>query len=276
MSKIISGFHTIWLIVVCIGHLASHLPLSLVLSPLPKVLVLSLTDLLLQLEIDVLIQVCYTFVIFFCWYHKPLDIIQPIHIELQSPGQGDIPNPQADSNHSNNVTDIPTGDRLLGLDCEFIVKHYPPNSIAIAAKACYDLAVHIDGKGPTTAGAPTDDDSHFAHVWPMLLEVSIIRFAGLLHCVAWNSHFPTMLENWRWRGSSVGMFLFLLFTVLIVSWKCTMDQKDLRRESWQVQLNRYFIPGFLISIVTAQSQTITRPLLPWIEHQTPEPLPRLP
>ena len=36
MSKLISGFQAIWLIVNCVGRLVGHLPLSLVRAPLPK------------------------------------------------------------------------------------------------------------------------------------------------------------------------------------------------------------------------------------------------
>ena len=180
---------------ICIGPLVAHLPLSLVLSPLPKVLVLSLTDLVLLLEIHVLIQVCCTIVIFFCWYNKPLDNICPIMIILLSSDTGDLLPPQVNPNDSNKVIEIPNGDQPPGLDCDFVVKRCPPNSIAIIAKASYDLAVHIDGKGPTTAGSSAANDSHFARVRPMLIEVSIIGFAGLLHCVAWKSCFPTMLEK---------------------------------------------------------------------------------
>ena len=257
MSKIISGFHAIWLIVVCSGRRVAHLPLSLVLSPFPKVLVLSLTDLLSQLEIHVLIQVFCTIFIFGCWYYKPLDINRPIKIKLVPlVGRCNIQPFQPDPNDPNRVIEIPKGREPPGLDCDFIVKRCPPNSIAIIAKACYDIAVHIDANRPTTDGVSTADDTksgifrfiaHLARVQPMLIEVLIVGGTGLLHCVAWNSHFPTMLEKWLWRISSVGMCLFPLVTILIVSWKCTMYQELLIKECWQAQLGRYCIPGFLIS-----------------------------
>ena len=248
MSKLISGFQAIWLIAVCISRLVAHLPLSLVLAPLPKVLVLSLTDFLLQLEIHLLIQVCCAIIIYFCWLNKPLNVNQPIKIKLQD--KPDIPF-LADSKQA---IETP-GNSLQSLDHDSVDKRCPPNSIAIIHNAFYDIIVYIGAGGPTTAGASTVGDteggisrrtSRLVRVLPMLLEGFITGAVGLLHVAAWNLHFPTMLEKWLWRISSIGMCLFPLAAVAIAS--CTMYHEDLIGVIREMHQQRYCIPGFLLKV----------------------------
>ncbi|CCX33196.1 Similar to predicted protein [Aspergillus terreus NIH2624]; acc. no. XP_001210260 [Pyronema omphalodes CBS 100304] len=69
IAKLLSGSQAAWLLIQSAGRWGTHLHLSL-------------------LEIHILIQVACTALIFFFWWHKPLDVNNPIRLHLSKKDEG--------------------------------------------------------------------------------------------------------------------------------------------------------------------------------------------
>lgn len=227
------------------------------------------TDLLLQLEIHVVVQVACTLVTYFCWLNKPVDVNEPIVINLQPPCKQDVeegreggvvqgrslssdlttfkscPSKSVDVNEPIEINLQPRRDpdveggrgavqcRPLSSDLT-ISKSCPSNHIAIIANACYDIIVYVDA---AAASDPTKEGNGTSIATPMLIEGFIVGAVGALHIAAWNSHFPTPLERLLWRIASIGMCVFPLVIVMI-AWP-TRYQRGLADILWKVHLQKY-------------------------------------
>jgi hypothetical protein len=212
-----------------------------------------------KLEIHVLIQVACTLIIYACWWNKPLDVNEPITIDITTP---DTPPLQGKTVKELELEEGKNAPQPMNR--QYITKRCPPNLISITAKACYDIIVYIDPKdeeelsktNPTindkdeTQITTTPDNNNrtikkIKKTLPMVAEGLIVGFIGLLHAAAWNVHFPTELERWLWRISSIGMCIFPTAVVFIAT--CTWYQQDLTDTIWEVHLLRFNVVTFVLA-----------------------------
>ena len=211
------------------------------------------------------IQVVCTIITYFCWLNKPLDVNEPIEIKLQTPDDGiSLDKPLTGQTlEIKEMLEQGTGEGRP-LSRNFIVKRCPSNPSSIIAKACYDIVVYIDSKDDDTtaaAAAPTTEEtvaagdteagsrrrtSRLVRAAPVLMEGLIVGAVGLLHLVAWNSHFPTPLEKWLWRITSIGMCVFPLVIASIST--CMMYHQDLIDILWDMHLHKYCLLGTLVEV----------------------------
>lgn len=213
-----------------------------------------------KLEIHVLIQVACTLIIYACWWNKPLDVNEPITIDIMTPDTLPL--------QGKTVKELELEEEGKNaprpMNRQYITKRCPPNLISITAKACYDIIVYIDPKdeGELSKTNPTINDKDGTRITtipdknkrmiekiekalPMVAEGLIVGFIGLLHAAAWNVHFPTELERWLWRISSIGMCIFPTAVVFIAT--CTWYQQDLTDAIWEVHLLRFNVATFVLA-----------------------------
>lgn len=87
---------------------------------------------------------------------------------------------------------------------------------------------------PTTIDGPGDKFSLFVYRVGMFAEALLVCLTGALHAIAWNSHFPTDLEHWFWRISSVAMCFCCLGIFFIAN--LTEYEQDLIAAVWEFYL----------------------------------------
>lgn len=216
IAKLIASSQALWLVAQCITRFASSLPLTL-------------------LEIHVGIQVLCTLILYTLWWSKPLDVNVPIKIVLRKKfsdlRSDDVPNLAAEELvHEENKSDqqlLKQSPRAL----HFITRRTPSGLTAVTARALYDIIRYIleqpAGIGGDEPGCGTGS---------IVLEGLLIIINGILHATAWNVHFPSTLECWLWRGTSIYM---CIFPFLIVWLQTTpLDYCDLRVVIWKFQLKK--------------------------------------
>jgi len=163
VAKAIVGAQLLWTVIQCIGRKASNLPVTL-------------------LEVHVLIHIAYTILAYFFWWHKPLDVAEPIAIPLDSRHRAKLS--QAEPAFFASIED---GITLQNRDSLFVKSRTVfPGPLSPVSMISYDLASALD---------------HDTRLWSTIMAI----INGALHCVAWLSHFPSPAEKWLWRVSSLGI-----------------------------------------------------------------------
>ncbi|RYP84419.1 hypothetical protein DL770_005211 [Monosporascus sp. CRB-9-2] len=163
VAKILVFGQLVWMVIQCLGRKIAGLPVTL-------------------LEVHILIQVAYTLLAYFFWWHKPLDVAEAITIPLDR-GDAEL---LKQKGFFADLGDVPRRDRNSLCVRNRAVCDGP---VSPASRASYDLVWTLDRE---TRG------------WVTIMGV----VNGALHCVAWVAHFPTPIEMWLWRAS------FLMIAVL--------------------------------------------------------------
>lgn len=219
IAKTLSTMQAAWLLIQCVARWRSGLPVTL-------------------LEYHAAIQVICTLAIVAFWWNKPLDVNEPIVIKLQIPDK--IPpikiiqdwvrpeDPSLDWSRKNsnlepyqNFSHRVNGGRWSGLPM------HGGGLIAVTAKACSDILLYAGEGGRLT----------------MVAEGILVFLIGVFHALAWSFHFPSGVERWLWRGSSLAMSGVPLVVVSIALF--TNYQKDLARVIWKMQLGGRELPTLL-------------------------------
>lgn len=159
------------------------------------------------LEVHVMIQVVCTVVTYACWWSKPLDVNEPIEIAVYLPDTPD------------------EGLAKPLLDWSRKGRTRMETSSAISAKAFYDIAMCLAGK-----------ESWGKNTMIMFVEGVLTLVTGALHAAAWRFHFPSIVETWFWRGSSLGMCFFPMVLVFITVF--TEYQKDVVAVTLKMQYGK--------------------------------------
>lgn len=154
------------------------------------------------LEIHVVIQVLYVFAAYGFWFYKPLDVSETIHLDIQlPPPENDYPE---DSVYLLPRRPLPlplTEDGTPGPPWVVrltVTEDVRDGVVILGLRAFYDIGEHI-GYGRTTVGAAI-----------------LTSLNGICHAAAWNTHFPTSVEAWLWRGSSLAVFVVPFFLALFI------------------------------------------------------------
>lgn len=228
IAKLLASVQAIWLLAQCLSRWISDLKLTL-------------------LEVHVAIQVLGTMIIYACWWSKPLDVNDPIHIILQKSGKEPLGSPIKPLQNEG-LQKHEDESKTYSRENPFITKQRPQNWIAIIAKACYDIVMYIDAVAETVPGDPEGGARKKKKAaWVgMFAEATLVLVIGVLHAAAWNFHFPTVAEAWVWRVSSLGMCVFPMAVVFIAT--CTGYQKDLIEVIWKMQFGERGIIMLVIDV----------------------------
>jgi hypothetical protein len=167
IAKVLAFSQAAWLLAQCIARGAAGLPLTL-------------------LEIHLATQVVCTLIAYAFWYHKPLDVMEPIKLELEDP--------------------CPVSSEMKSLcyTTTMCSDYYG----SIFSKACYDIVsqLHL----PDLDLGSSSNKGWVSKYLLMILEGILIMVAGGIHAAAWDVHFPTPIESWLWRISSIELIVFPL------------------------------------------------------------------
>ncbi|KAK1750352.1 hypothetical protein QBC47DRAFT_120624 [Echria macrotheca] len=174
VAKLLTTVQILWVVVQWIGRKAEGLPVTL-------------------LEVQILIQIPYTLLAYFFWWHKPLDVRVPITLPI-----GHL------------LPDKPKWKRStydnLDSDCDpqkhkqFMRKREICSSVyAVGFRASYDMAWNFD---------------FHSEVWSTVMAV----INGGLHATAWFSHFPTNAERNLWRSACIAVGVSPII-INVIAWK---------------------------------------------------------
>lgn len=183
LVKVLVFGQAAWFVVQCFARVFHGLPTTL-------------------LEIHVVIQVLYVFAAYGFWFYKPLDVSETIHVDIA------LPPPENDSLEDSvymmprRAIPLPLSEngsqRAPWVIRLTVTEKVRNGAIILGLRAFYDIGEHIGYGKTTTLGA-----------------AFLTSLNGALHAAAWNTHFPTPLETWLWRGSSLAVFFVPLLLALL-------------------------------------------------------------
>ncbi|KAH8761672.1 hypothetical protein F5883DRAFT_500108 [Diaporthe sp. PMI_573] len=175
VAKFLVILQILWMAIQCLGRKLTGLPVTL-------------------LEYHVLIQILYSIVAYGFWWHKPLDVAEPIVLTLDTVQLSKLGlNIRHVGGEFSVYPKFITEQRYRG----GIARMFFRTAYDIGVNAVYEFKANTPNKAEALAAA-----------------VGII--SGGLHAIAWNSHFPTETERLLWRISSIGIGLTLLMLLLLV------------------------------------------------------------
>jgi hypothetical protein len=183
---------------------------------------------LTELEVATLAFQFVNLAIWFLWLHKPLDVQQPIILgpadELVAPVK-----PSHRPSHGRSPHEAVFGNTealLLG-------GYYSDRDFAASTSVPSYWSTH-----GFPAEGPGKGDTRFASRF-IVIELLVGTLFGLIHCAAWNAHFPSTAELLIWRSCSLVIAatpstITLMFGFLPLSWKMgwNLDVKIFMR--WSV------------------------------------------
>ncbi|KAJ7059208.1 hypothetical protein C8F01DRAFT_1232268 [Mycena amicta] len=173
-SKGIAFFQGLWFVVQCITRTAQHLPLT-------------------ELEVATLAFAVVNIFTWSLWWSKPLDVRDPLVIEVSTDDTGPLQQPRPWM--------IKFGN-LLGMTYD--QEDYNP--LANHAVPTFWFSSTWD------SGIIEDYTRHLTNLGEFL----VATIFGAIHCIAWHAAFPSIAELWLWRASAVlitGISLSLLASI---------------------------------------------------------------
>lgn len=163
---------------------------------------------------------------------------------------------------------------------DILAKRPPHNYISINCKVIYDILTQIDigpRSGRENYAAPETDSpkptapepkstaenkntkrvgSAYGSSIGMLVESLLVCLTGALHAIAWNSSFPTIVEQWLWRISSLAMCFCCLGIFLIANF--TEYEQDLISALWDFHISNKGILRFPRATIRAINEICVR------------------
>ncbi|KAJ7366343.1 hypothetical protein DFH08DRAFT_1071871 [Mycena albidolilacea] len=172
LSKGVVLLQGLWFTAQCLTRLLQHLPLT-------------------ELEVETLAFQFVNLAIWFLWLHKPLDVQQPI---ILGPADELAPLPKPSHRPSQNRS-------LLDVACATF------DSLLMGDYDCFDpiestsVPLFWSTHGFPAEG-PGKGDTRFVSKF-IFIELLVGSLFGLVHCAAWNAHFPSTAELRIWRSCSL-------------------------------------------------------------------------
>lgn len=230
VAKAVASAQAIWFIAQCVTRWSVGLPLTL-------------------LEIHVGIQVFCTAVLYMCWWSKPLDVDTPINIVLRTKAQyqtsGHTEPPMTphyspeDLEREIGKTDEQLLDRRA-LTRSFVTRPPPRGFLAQVTKASYDVVIYVTERpiGPRKK-------DHTSPNKAVIFEGILVVASGMLHAAAWNVPFPTLVECWLWRVSSIALIVFPLGIIYVSIVNGYHD--DLVMGLWRGQMIKHSLMNWILT-----------------------------
>lgn len=179
--KVLISCQASWFVVQCVARVWGRLPATL-------------------LEIHVVIQAFCALAAYAFWFHKPLDVNETIHLDIQLDGWegGGL---------------MPETIRYKDKD-DIVTEDSRPSTISLGFKAFYDIGEYIG----------QDLQSTFA-------TAALTGLNGACHAAAWNSLFPNVVEGWMWRMASLGICVAPF--IIAIFFRVGGFRRRIRRVIWE-------------------------------------------
>ncbi|KAJ6584382.1 hypothetical protein B0H19DRAFT_1104886 [Mycena capillaripes] len=185
MSKGVVFLQGLWFTAQCLARVHQHLPLT-------------------ELEVATIAFQFVNIFIWLLWWHKPLDVQQPIFI---GPG---------DESVADGASRKPLLTMIVGL--AFSVLRGNPLAFELEISTSTRLLSIVVGK-VDNADLPS-----------ITIEALVGTIFGVIHCAAWNARFPSATEMWIWRSCSLTVAAIpILLEVIFISTAILYTQN-----SWKV------------------------------------------
>jgi hypothetical protein len=173
LSKGLVLLQGLWFAIQCLARFLQHLPLT-------------------ELEVATLAFQFVNLAIWFLWLHKPLDVQQPIILGPAGELVG-LVKPSHRPSHGCSPHEAVFGNTealLLG-------GYYSDRDFAASTSVPSYWSTH-----GFPAEGPGKGDTRFASRF-IVIELLVGTLFGLVHCAAWNTHFPSTAELLIWRSCSL-------------------------------------------------------------------------
>ncbi|KAF7365590.1 hypothetical protein MVEN_00432400 [Mycena venus] len=168
LSKGVVLFQGLWFTAQCLARIRQHLPLT-------------------ELEVATLAFQFVTIFVWLLWWHKPLDVQQPVFFTGTHTEDNEFP-------HSHMRTNWQTWCRELTWEnltpARIVVGNYP----GFDPESSTSVPSFWSTDGPYRQYVPR----HF-----IIVECVMGTIFGAIHCVAWNVTFPSVGEMLMWRSCSL-------------------------------------------------------------------------
>ncbi|KAF7318760.1 hypothetical protein HMN09_00388300 [Mycena chlorophos] len=167
LSKGVALFQGLWFITQCIARTAQGLPLT-------------------ELEVATLAFAVVNVFIWALWWHKPLDVQEPIVIPLSAL------EPEQQSSAVVSPSTRKTSARFLNLlGASYDASEFDPEQVVEAVPTFW------------FSSAADDDFGWRGTTIANMGEFLVGAIFGAIHCAAWNAHFPTTVEKVLWRAGAI-------------------------------------------------------------------------
>ncbi|KAF9008026.1 hypothetical protein BDQ17DRAFT_1237502 [Cyathus striatus] len=183
LSKIILVTQVFWFVTQCIARLVQGLALA-------------------QLEVTTLSIISCTFILSIIWWHKPFDVRQPVildkTVDMKSNAETSTPNMEIKENVSQKLAD--EHNNASCDNCPSLDNVNAKADSSTSRSECSELL-----EVPQIVIDYYDDElqEFIIHLIFMVIFVLSTVALGLVHCIAWNSDFPSTAERTLWRISSI-------------------------------------------------------------------------
>ncbi|KAL3483826.1 hypothetical protein BJX62DRAFT_230720 [Aspergillus germanicus] len=168
VAKVLFCVQIVWMCIQCLGRRLEGLPVTL-------------------LEGHVLIQILFAIIAHMCWWHKPLDVSEPIQLALT-----------LDPEVLSRLVCVGPGREEVDARADLLTDEVSTGGFfRMFFRATYDALSY-----------------HSPQFEAMAALFGVVN--GGLHLIAWNSHFPTRAEQLLWRISALsagGLFPIFMLTV---------------------------------------------------------------
>jgi len=181
LVKVVALVQALWLLVQCIARAVQHLPIT-------------------TIEIATVAYIPCAVLISFFWWHKPMDVNEPIPLHLLPVAVQQILN----NNNNNNKASTSPDD----IATSTTVQTYGYTAYPLARESAATVLSVLER----------------INLWGLLTVFFCLLFGGV-HCLAWNFHFPTPTERLLWRICSLvisfsipGSWLLSNIIVIAMEW----------------------------------------------------------
>ncbi len=186
-AQAIAVIHTLWFAIQAINRAAQGLVVT-------------------ELELTTLGHVAMNVLIYWCWWYKPLKVMIPIGVRLKQRVEHEDPRSQegGDAPNRMNERSEATSNQSQNKDPEDLVMHLL-NVAKIdheSQKSQVQLSFRVK-VGITFAYSLHNLLQMWLLVSTIISSSIICGIFGAIHCIAWNSKFPSRAESILWRISAI-------------------------------------------------------------------------
>lgn len=186
IAKLLVVIQTSWFAIQCAARVSQGLPVT-------------------ALELTTLGHTVFVVIIYFIWWHKPLDVRSPIILQAKlrkDCGADEVGRDSEEGEVSQGVKDVGESDRnsmeshTLPLMKTSTVNG-PQNPYQLSWRI--QLGIHVPDGEFESMGTSVKE-------WVLFTSLLVISsMFGTMHCLGWNSYFPSHVEQIFWRVAALTM-----------------------------------------------------------------------
>ncbi|KZP34023.1 hypothetical protein FIBSPDRAFT_943096 [Athelia psychrophila] len=192
LSKTFAIIQTLWFVMQCGARRLQSLPIT-------------------KLELVTLAYAAITVAMYWFWWSKPLNVLQPFRVTCTPPPPTPPPTPPPPTSRPPTVSSISTGRLDPG-------RLGPVKNLMYTVVGIQDDEVDLRGEEQVPAFYAGKPDHHLVLLADFIALLIALIF-GAVHCIAWSFTFPSHVEQHLWRISSTAIvavpFIFIILIGLL-------------------------------------------------------------